>query len=151
MLHEQARTLPIGPDRQRIVAVADRGWIAGFVEVGHYPWLPAQHFWLWVVVDPRVEHRGIGTQLHHTALAFARERGATRLYSQVRDDCQACLDFAQQRGFSIARHLWESTLELSRFDERRFAGVVDGVAATGIRFFTPHRCGRYSARPVAAL
>jgi GNAT superfamily N-acetyltransferase len=135
-LHEQEQHFPVGRNRRRCVALDHHRGIVGYVETAHYPWLPTQHFWLWIVVDPAAQRQGIGTQLYQDGLAFAQAQDATRLYSQVRDSCPICLRFAQQCGFTIARHLWESTLDLLHFDTRPFAGVVGAVAATGIRFFT---------------
>jgi RimJ/RimL family protein N-acetyltransferase len=54
----------------------------------------------------------------------------------VRDDQPDWLRFAQNRGFTIRRHLFESTIDLSTFDERPFTGIIEAVEATGIRLFS---------------
>jgi RimJ/RimL family protein N-acetyltransferase len=46
------------------------------------------------------------------------------------------LRFAEQRNFKIERREFESVLNVPDFDERRFAGLIEAVAATGIRFLS---------------
>jgi GNAT superfamily N-acetyltransferase len=98
--------------------------------------MPPGRYSLSVVVDPAVRKRGIGTLLYGNALRWAQEQGTTSLESEVRDNCPACLRFAQQHGFAVDRHIFESVLDLSAFDAERFAGVVEAAEASGIRFFT---------------
>jgi RimJ/RimL family protein N-acetyltransferase len=54
----------------------------------------------------------------------------------VRDDQPGYLRFAQNRGFALRRHMFESTIDLAAFDENQFAGLVEAVEASGIRFFS---------------
>ena len=135
-LRERERRRPAGQRRWRVAAVDHSGWIAGFADSLHDPWMPPGRFSLSVVVDPAVRNRGIGTLLYGNALRWAQEQGATSLESEVRDNCPACLRFAQQRGFAVDRHIFESVLDLSAFDAERFAGVVEAAEASGIHFFT---------------
>jgi RimJ/RimL family protein N-acetyltransferase len=110
--------------------------VAGFAFVQHGSWLPQGRFWLWLTTEERWRGQGIGTALYEQALATAQEQGATSLASRVRDDDSASLAFAQRRGFVIERHLFESVVDLTAFDEVPFAGVVAAVEASGIRFRT---------------
>ncbi len=127
---------PQGQILRRMVAVDAQGQIIGFNDAGRDPWMPPGLFDLQVVVDPAWRGQGVGTLLYQDALAFSRAQGAVRLHGRVRDDCASCLRFAQQQGFQIERHLFESTLDVASFDERRFAGRIEAVEAAGIRFFT---------------
>jgi GNAT superfamily N-acetyltransferase len=121
---------------QRIAAIDEQELLVGFNNSGRDPWMPPGRFWLEVVVDPTRRTRGIGSLLYTRALQFVQQQGATTLEAEVRDHMPESLHFAEQRGFKIDRHHFESTLELATFDEARFAGVVEAVEASGIRFFS---------------
>jgi GNAT superfamily N-acetyltransferase len=112
------------------------GMLVGFSNTIRDPWMPEGHFWTRAIVDPAQQHQGIGSMLFDHALAFVREQNATHADSEVRDNCVDCLRFAERRGFQIERHLFESRLDLTTFDESRSAGTVEAVEASGIRFFT---------------
>lgn len=98
--------------------------------------MQAGRFYLWVVVDPAWRQRGIGARLYDDALDFAISQGATLLDSDVREGHRESLHFAERRGFTIDRHMFESVIDLNTFDESRFEGLLESVAATGIRFFS---------------
>ena len=119
-----------------LVARTPQEAVAGFAFVQHGSWLPQGRFWLWLTTDEQWRRQGIGGMLYQQALAMALEQGATTLASRVRDDDPSSLAFAGRRGFSIERHLFESVVDLTAFDEAPFAGVIEAVEATGIRFLT---------------
>jgi GNAT superfamily N-acetyltransferase len=122
--------------QRRVVAVDNDGFIVGFYTALYDSWLIAGHFWVHVIVDKAWRRLGSGSLLFDDALSYVQEQGATHIESEVRDQCEECLQFAQHRGFSIVRHTFESRLDLSTFDESPFAGTIEGVEASGIRFFT---------------
>lgn len=125
-----------GHMRERIVAVDETGYIVGYWQLDHEPYQPPGVFDVMVIVDVPYRKHGIGGLLYDSALAALQRHGATRLRGQMRDRCNECLCFAEKRGFTIDRHIFESTLDLVTFDEGRFTGVVERVQASGIRFFT---------------
>jgi GNAT superfamily N-acetyltransferase len=135
-LQEWEAQYPQGQILHRVVAVNKHGQIVGYNDAGRDPWMPSGLFDLIVRVDPDWRSQGVGTLLYQDALHFCQTQGATRLQGQVRDNCDACLGFAQRRGFQITRHAFESTLDVATFDENRFAGHIEAIQATGIRFFT---------------
>lgn len=135
-LQEWEAQIPQGQIRRRMVAVNEGGQIIGFNDAGWDPWMVPGLFDLQVVVDQDWHHQGIGSLLYHDALQFSQIQGATRLQSQVRDHCAPCLHFAEQHGFQIERHLFESTLDLASFDEQRFVGRIEAAEARGIHFLT---------------
>ncbi len=135
-LQEWEGLSPAGGIRQRIAAVDESDRIVGFNDSGHWPFMLAHRFWIDVIVDQALRRQGIGTRLYDNALQFSQAQQATRLEAEARDHNPDWLRFAEQRGFKIERHIFESTLDLATFDESRFAGVVASVEATGIRFFT---------------
>ena len=121
---------------QDLVARTPQEAVAGFAFVEHGSWNPEGLFWIWLTTDQRWRGQGIGSALYAQAVATAQEQGASALASQVCEDDPESLAFAEQRGFSIERHLFRSVIDLETFDESRFAGVVEAVEASGIRFFT---------------
>lgn len=135
-LHEWEANRPEGQLRQRHAAVDQAGYVVGFGEAVHQPWEQAGRFWVEVAVDSALARQGIGTQLYADAWQFAQQQGVTKAKSAVRDNCAHCLRFAEQRGFVIDRHIFDSTLALDTFDEQPFAGTIEAVEARGIRFFS---------------
>lgn len=136
MLREWEDRRPEGLIRRQMAAVAGGGQIAGISATQRPPWAPEGRFYMTVVVDPASRGRGVGTALYDDARGFAEEQGAASISSAIRDNSPESLRFAERRGFTIDRHVFESTLDLASFDEGRFAGVLETVQAPGIRLFT---------------
>ena len=141
MLLRRQRLAPPERIAHRIVALDDDEHIVGFSSIVRNPWLQGGQFWFRVIVDIALRNRGYGSALYAADLAFTREQGATHLLSEVRESCAGCLRFAQKRGFAIERRMFVSRLYLDSFDESRFAGTVERVEATGIRFLTLAQAG----------
>jgi GNAT superfamily N-acetyltransferase len=135
-LQEWETQIPQGYILHRMVALDPQGQIIGLNEAGRDLLMPPGLFDIHVLVDPTWRQQGVGTLLYQDALHFSQQQGAARLQDQVRDNCAACLRFAERQGFHIERHSFESTLDLATFDERRFAGHIESVESAGIRFFT---------------
>ncbi|MEJ2747065.1 MAG: GNAT family N-acetyltransferase, partial [Anaerolineae bacterium] len=93
-------------------------------------------FYVEVIVEPAYQGQGLGRYLYDDAVTAVHILGGKRLKGDVRDDRPEWLRFAQHRGFTIRRHWFESAIELSGFDERPFAGLIESVKAAGIRFFS---------------
>src|SRR5205823_14174037 len=89
-----------------------------------------------LLVDPPARRQGIGTALYAALAAFLQEQGAARVDARIRDDEPDSLRFAEERGFRMAHHAFESILELERFDPTPFAGHVERLQAQGLRFFS---------------
>jgi GNAT superfamily N-acetyltransferase len=125
-----------GQVHRRMLAVSDDDQLVGFNEVIRIPWQKPGRFWMLAVVDPAWKQQGIGSHLYDDALQFAQSQGASELRCTVRDQHPEGLRFAQQRGFGVDRHLFESTLALASFDEQPFKGTIEAQQASGLRFFT---------------
>ncbi len=121
--------------RSLVASVPDEP-VAGYALVDHVPWQPAGRFWLWVTTDIRWRGQGIGSMLFARALTLATEQRAAILATQVRDDQPESLAFAERRNFHVERHIFESVIDLSIFDQSRFTGLIEDIEATGIRFFS---------------
>jgi GNAT superfamily N-acetyltransferase len=128
--------MPPGRICRRMVATNERGEAIGYSVAVHEAWSPARHFYVWVTVDPQSRGQGVGSALYADAQAFLHSQGAASLTSEVRDDCPASLRFAQRRGFTVERHQFESTLDLTAFDEMPYRDVIPALEAAGIRFFS---------------
>lgn len=122
--------------RHRLVAVDENGFVAGVGRAYRTPEAPVGLFAVKAWIDPEYRGLGLGRQLCDALEAYALEHGATEFESYVRDNEPRSLAFARQRGFEMERHVFESTLVPSAFDEAPFAGAVERAEASGIRFFT---------------
>ncbi|MEW5870961.1 MAG: GNAT family N-acetyltransferase [Chloroflexota bacterium] len=131
--------MPPGRICRRMVAASsgDPGApVAGYSVVTHEPWFSEGHFYVWVAVEAAWQRQGIGAALYADALDFLREQESTNLKTQVRDDSPASLHFAQERGFAVDHHLFESTLDLTGFDESRFQEDLLACEDAGLRIFS---------------
>ncbi len=119
---------------RRLVAVNENGDVTGYCCLVHEPSAPAGQFYVWIGVKPDHRCHGIGSALWKVSSAFLQEQGATRLVSEILDYDPPSLHFAQQRGFTIDRHLFHSFLDLSAFDETPYLPGLAALEADGIRF-----------------
>ncbi len=115
-------------------AQAEGGDVMGSSEVVHQKWDEPGKFNIWVVVYLQWRGQGIGAALYAEAEAYARAQGATLLKTDVREKDAASLRFATRRGFDIDRLLFESTLDLERFDETPFSACIAALNEAGIQF-----------------
>jgi GNAT superfamily N-acetyltransferase len=141
-------------------AVNEENQMIGMSDVQRESWMRPGHFWLQVIVDPKWRRQGIGSMLFDDGVRFGRTQGASVLESTVRDDDSASLRFAEQRGYQIERHSFDSTLDLISFDESKFADLIETVRAEGFRFFSfaetgplseESKCKLYELNRVTAL
>src|SRR5262249_27740900 len=110
------------------------GRLAGYAHALRDPWEPRGLFWLHVVVEPAWRRHGIGGALFAAVQHFAAEHGATHFHAEVRDHLPEGLTFARRHGFQIERHIFESPLDLSGFDETPYRGSLEAAERAGICF-----------------
>lgn len=125
---------PPGRITHRVVAESGDGMICGYAHALRDPWEVSGLYWLHVGVDPTARGMGIGARLFEDVSEFARANGATIYRAEVRDQAAEGLRFAEQQGFQIERHIFESRLDLTTFDERPFMAALEEARASGIRF-----------------
>jgi GNAT superfamily N-acetyltransferase len=125
-----------GGIRFRLVAETDEGRIIATGVAAHDTWDSPERWFGSIRVHPDFRRQGVGSALLADLLHFLRENGGARYSGEIRDNDAETLRWLEARGGKIDRHLFESTLDLATFDERRFAGVVAAAEATGLRFFT---------------
>lgn len=118
----------------RLMALDELGAISGTSSVWHPSWSQTGQFWLQIIVDPRRLGQGIGLALYEAALDFADRHGALLLDATIRDDDPRALCFAEMRGFHIERHIFESDLDVTSFDETPFINALASLLASGITF-----------------
>jgi len=97
----------------------------------------------WIVgnVLPSRQREGIGSYLYDTLLAEARQRDATGLRCQVRENSAAGRAFLAKRAFRESRRIWRSSLEVASADTSQLASLVRSVTSGGIQFTTLSREG----------
>ncbi len=122
--------------RLTTLAIANAEDIVGMADVERRAWERPGLFRLDIVVEPAWRGQGIGGRLFSDALGVAQAHGAQTVETSVRDNDPASLAFAERRGYTLARHTFESSLDLTMFDEAPFAAAVERAAAQGIRFFS---------------
>ncbi len=122
--------------RSQTVVIDSSDQLVGWGDVGRWAYMRPGLFWINILVAPDCRGQGIGSQLVAGVIAFAQAQGATEVYTEVRDHDAESLRFAEQRGFCVDRHMFESVLDLATFDDSRFTGVVESLEAAGIRFFS---------------
>jgi GNAT superfamily N-acetyltransferase len=120
----------------RVGAVDAGGALLGYGSAVTGPWLPSGHYGVYAAVQPAMRRRGIGALLYDDVARFARQHGAGRLRSEVRDNDQASMHFARRRGFTIERHVFESALDLAAFDIGPWLPAIEHARAQHIRFFS---------------
>jgi GNAT superfamily N-acetyltransferase len=129
-------TVREGEIRSVILALNESEEAIGYWDVDRETWMKPGRFFLKVTVAPGQRCRGLGTQMYADALRFARENGATHLESKVFETDTDSLQFAEAHGFKILHHSFNSSLDLTSFDEHRFDLLMDRLHAEGFRFFS---------------
>jgi GNAT superfamily N-acetyltransferase len=130
-----------GQTRVTTLAIEENGKAVGYWDVEREMWRKPGTFYIKVIVAPEVRGQGLGTQMYRDALRSARGHGAALLETHVRETDAVSLKFAEARGFRISHHGFESTLDLTAFDEHRFDGLLARLHAEGFRFFSLAQAG----------
>ncbi|MGE5674849.1 MAG: N-acetyltransferase family protein [Mycobacterium leprae] len=117
--------------RDRFVAVDPDDRVVGYGDAWRAPWLVPGQMICSVVVEPALRGRGIGRLLLDQVEQTAREKGAAYIQAVVKDSEASALAIVLKRGYIVDRHMYQSTLDLSTFDEALLRRPVEGI-----RFFT---------------
>jgi ribosomal protein S18 acetylase RimI-like enzyme len=119
--------------RLRVVTEDARGEVVGSGEVGHNTgWFHPHKYRLELRVDPAWQRQGIGTRLYTQLIDTLRCREAVLVRTDVAESAADAVAFLTRRGFREVQRIWESRLDVTRFDFARFAGAEERVAAQGI-------------------
>ena len=125
-----------GETRFTNVALNDQGQAVGMADVEHEAWMKPGHVRLTLVVAPEWRNQGIGTRLLAEGIRFAQAQGASQVESAIRENAPEALRFAEQRGYRVDRHSFESALDLTSFDERPFVSALERARTARLRFFS---------------
>lgn len=120
----------------RLGAEDETGALIGYGHAIRDAHLEPGLFYLHVAIAPGARRQGAGTQIHGAVRVFASEHGATWLRAEVSDTLPEGLAFGQAMGYTIERHIFESTLQVAQFDERPFLASLEAMDAAGVRFFS---------------
>lgn len=129
-------TVRAGEIRITTLAFDKQDRAIGYWDVDRETWMKPGHFYINVIVQPDARGRGLGAQMYNDALRVANENGATHLKSSVSDTDINSLKFAVSRGFKIEHHTFESILQLTDFNERRFGDLMARLHTDGFQFFS---------------
>lgn len=100
-------------------------------------WLDAPGVYrFYAMVDPDWRRRGAGQAVLALLEQYAREQGAVRMISDCRENMDYSIRFLERSGFQQFGLRFESALDLTAFDESRFAGAIDRVAEAGYELTT---------------
>ena len=125
---------PDGRITRRMVALAESGRVVGYGVIVHEAWQPEREFYAWVGVLPEFQGKGLGRELAQDAYAFLDHHRLRHLKSEVRDDDLKAQAFAERAGFTQTCHLFASSVDVVRFDETPFLGVLTQLEQAGLRF-----------------
>ncbi len=91
-----------------------------------------------MTVHPAYRNQGIGTRLyeHIIGVLTGCKLPPTMFTAQAREDALSSLRFLQKRGFQQVMRFPTSRLAVTSFDANRFADVVAGVKASGIKIYS---------------
>jgi GNAT superfamily N-acetyltransferase len=123
------------------LAQDEYGAAIGYWDIDRETWMKPGHFKMKVVIAPEARCHGLGSQMYRDAVRVARQHGATHLEGYIRETDTASVKFAETRGFKIVHHGFESTLDLTDFDEHRFDDLMARVRAEGFCFFSLAEAG----------
>lgn len=125
-----------GYDRERQVAVTETGEMVGYAWSWRAPWTEPGYLCNTLVVDEAYRNRGIGQLLLQHVGYWALKIGATTLITEVWDDNEAALRFANRRAFVIERHAFQSLLQLDCDEGKPLADIPAMPEPAGLRFLT---------------
>jgi len=91
-------------------------------------------FLVWLTIDAAHRQQGYGSQFYAFLEPQAVEHGATGFGTECMDNDPTSLKFAEQRGYTIKRHWFQSKLDLTTFDAAPLLPIIEQVKAQGIRF-----------------
>ena len=121
----------------RVGVITPDGKIVGFGMGVSGPWDPILkqgEFEITVQVDKEWRNKGIGSMLFEEIIQFAVDNGGFVFQCGVRETEIADLAWLQKRGFQKKLHTFESHLDFSSSKATQYAGVLNDIESSGVRF-----------------
>ncbi len=129
------KTYPPDNPRLRLVVANAEDTLIGLGVCVRPFWMRAPGvYFMWIMLDPEWQHRGIGQAVLPRLETYGREQGAEKLWTGCREDQANSIRFLQQAGFHNYGLRFESILDLNIFDEAPFAPAIDRAKAAGFEF-----------------
>jgi RimJ/RimL family protein N-acetyltransferase len=126
------RTYPADNPRLRYVVEVEGGGPMGLGSCERPIWAKAVGVYnVYAAIHPAHRGRGLGRGLLAALEPFGWAQGATRLWTDCREDFAETIRFLERAGFTQFGIRFESRLDLTIFDETPFAGVFDRIVAAG--------------------
>ena len=123
-------------DGERIIqkaAVDAAGELLGFYWLYHSK-LAAGRVFVSLIVKLEARRQGVGGALFADLEQVLAGTGAKSLRADVKDSCPECRAFAEQRGFGELSHLVEFRLDLEKFDDAPYRGLIESLTGDGFEF-----------------
>jgi predicted N-acetyltransferase YhbS len=125
------RRLKPGLVLRRLVA-EQNGEMLGNALFSQMEWLyHPQKFWVGLTVHPEHQRQGIGAALYEHMMIELHSHNPIKLLASTRADKPEALRFAEKRGYHEEFRVWESRVELSRFEPVRWASDLQKVRDLG--------------------
>ncbi len=118
------------------------GHVIGSAYVGESPSFPSEFIAVYTEVHPDHQRRGYGRALLEHAETTATNRGGKTAYSWSDETQPRSWRVLENAGYREVERGWQSVLDLSQCDPERLQGLVDRVAAAGIRIASVKSIGR---------
>jgi len=129
------KTYPPDNPRLRLVMENAAGQFIGLGVCLRPFWMKAPGvYFMWMMLDPEWRRRGLGQALLPRLEAYGHEQGAEKLWTGCREDQDYSIRFLEKAGFRNYGLRFESTLDLSTFDESPFVAVIERTQQTGFEF-----------------
>ena len=97
--------------------------------------------YFYVMVKPQHRKQGVGGQLYADLERAAQRAEIQSLEVNIRDACQECRSFAEQRGFTDQSHYIGLALNLDDFDDRMYDGTIAKLKGDGFQFTSMEELG----------
>lgn len=118
--------------RQRYAFLENKA-IVGFGYVTHVTdMFHPKKFWIEVLVDPRLQGRGIGNAIYEYLMKELRRLEAITAWAGSRQNLPVLIGFYEKRGFVEKQIVWESRLDPRTTDPERFREYPEKVRKQGI-------------------
>ena len=123
---------------QRLVAVDSKSKkLVGVATLRHnlFSFNP-KLLWLDLTVHSDFQHKGIGTKLYERCVQMARKAKVPRVRTTVSENRASGLAFVKKFGFTEHHRVFESKLDLRKFDFSKFEDPTPVLRAQGIELTT---------------
>lgn len=101
----------------------------------------ASQAYVYLIVEPSQRQNGVGSQLYQDLISVVGQADIKKLEVSIRDNCQACRRFAEQRGFKEKTHRMAMALDLETFEDTRYDRIIENLRGQGFQFTSMENLG----------